>query len=279
MQPSQEILVGAVRVGGKQPLFLIAGPCVIESEAHCARMAERLAGVAAEQKIPLIFKASYDKANRSSLSSYRGPGLGEGLRILRRVKERFRLAILTDVHDVSQVAAAAEVCEVLQIPAFLSRQTDLLVAAGKSGRVVNLKKGQFLSPWEMTNAVEKVTSSGNDKVMVTERGTSFGYQNLVVDMRSFPILRKLGCPIVFDVTHAVQLPGGEGKSSGGQPEFIEPLARAGTAIGVDGLFLEVHDDPSRALSDGSNALPLDRLPGLIERLSRIAALVRGWSQT
>ncbi len=279
MQPSREISVGAVRVGGKQPLFLIAGPCVIESEAHCIRMAERLAGLAAEQKIPLIFKASYDKANRSSLSSYRGPGLAEGLRILRSVKERFRLAILTDVHEPSHVARAAEVCDVLQIPAFLSRQTDLLVAAGKSGRVVNLKKGQFLSPWEMTNAVEKVASSGNDKVMVTERGTSFGYQNLVVDMRSFPILRKLGCPIVFDVTHSVQLPGGEGKSSGGQPEFIEPLARAGTAIGVDGLFLEVHDDPSMALSDGSNALPLDRLPGLIERLSRIAALVRGWSQT
>ncbi len=277
MQPSREIAVGPVRVGGKQPLVLIAGPCVIESEAHCLRMAERLAAVAAQQRVPLIFKASYDKANRSSISSFRGPGLSEGLNILRRIKERFSLPVLTDVHEPAHVAAAAEVCEVLQIPAFLSRQTDLLLAAGKSGRVVNLKKGQFLSPWEMANAVEKVASTGNENVMVTERGTSFGYQNLVVDMRSFPILRKIGCPVVFDVTHSVQLPGGEGKSSGGQPEFIEPLARAGTAVGVDGLFLEVHDDPSKALSDGANALPLDRLPGLLERLTRIAALVRGWS--
>ncbi len=278
MEPSREISIGPLRIGGSQPLFLIAGPCVIESEGHCARMAEQLAAIAAEQKIPLIFKASYDKANRSSLSSYRGPGLAEGLRILRTIRERLRLPVLTDVHEPSHVAPAAEVCDVLQIPAFLSRQTDLLLAAGKSGRVVNLKKGQFLSPWEMAHAVEKVASTGNDKVIVTERGASFGYQNLVVDMRSFPILRKLGCPVVFDVTHSVQLPGGEGKSSGGQPEFIEPLARAGTAVGVDGLFLEVHDDPPRALSDGANALPLDRLGGLLERLTRIAALVRGWSQ-
>src|SRR5713226_4861500 len=276
MQPSQEISVGAVRVGGKQPLFLIAGPCVIESEAHCARMAEWLAGLAAEQKIPLIFKASYDKANRSSLSSYRGPGLAEGLRILRRIKERFHLAILTDVHDVSQVAAAAEVCEVLQIPAFLSRQTDLLVAAGKSGRVVNLKKGQFLSPWEMTNAVEKVTKAGDDRIIVTERGTSFGYQNLVVDVRSFPILKKMGYPVVFDVTHSVQLPGEQGNSSGGQPEFIEPLARAGVAAGVDGVFLEVHDNPGKALSDGANALPLERLGRLLARLKELSALARRW---
>ena len=278
MQPSREISVGPLRVGGNQPLFLIAGPCVIESEAHCTLMAERLVQIAAERNVPLIFKASYDKANRSSLSSYRGPGLTEGLRVLRRIKERFRLPMLTDVHEPAHVAPAAEVCDVLQIPAFLSRQTDLLLAAGKSGRAVNLKKGQFLSPGEMAHAVEKVTSTGNDKVIVTERGTSFGYQNLVVDMRSFPILRKLGCPVVFDVTHSVQLPGGEGKSSGGQPEFIEPLARAGTAIGVDGLFLEVHDNPPAALSDGANALPLDQLRGLLEKLTRIAALVRGWSE-
>ncbi len=278
MEPSREISVGRLRIGGSQPLFLIAGPCVIESEAHCALLAERLAQIAAEQKVPLIFKASYDKANRSSLSSYRGPGLTEGLRVLRKIKERHRLPILADVHETSHVGPAAEVCDVLQIPAFLSRQTDLLLAAGKSGRAVNLKKGQFLSPWEMAHAVEKVASTGNDQIIVTERGTSFGYQNLVVDMRSFPILRQLGCPVVFDVTHSVQLPGGAGKSSGGQPEFIEPLARAGTAIGVDGLFLEVHDDPRRALSDGANALPLERLRGLLERLTRIAALVRGWSQ-
>src|SRR5712692_2145157 len=278
MQGAREVEIGGLRIGGTQPLVLIAGPCVIESEAHCAMIAERLAEIAAEQKIPLIFKASYDKANRSSISSYRGPGLREGLRILKRIKDTLGLRVLTDVHEASHVAPAAEVCDVLQIPAFLSRQTDLLLAAGKSGRAVNLKKGQFLSPWEMAHAVEKVASTGNDQIIVTERGTSFGYQNLVVDMRSFPILRQLGCPVVFDVTHSVQLPGGAGKSSGGQPEFIEPLARAGTAIGVDGLFLEVHDDPRRALSDGANALPLERLRGLLERLTRIAALVRGWSQ-
>ncbi len=277
MQPSREIAVGPLRIGANQPLVLIAGPCVIESEAHCTLVAERLAQVAAEKKIPLIFKASYDKANRSSLSSYRGPGLTEGLRILRKIKERFGLPILTDVHETSQVAPAAEVCDVLQVPAFLSRQTDLLVAAGKSGRAVNLKKGQFLSPWEMANAVEKIASTGNDRVLLTERGTSFGYQNLVVDMRSFPILRKLGCPVVFDVTHSVQLPGGEGTSSGGQPEFIEPLACAGTAVGVDGLFLEVHDNPPKALSDGSNALPLDELGRLLERVAQLAVLVRRWS--
>ncbi|HEX2714800.1 MAG TPA: 3-deoxy-8-phosphooctulonate synthase [Candidatus Acidoferrales bacterium] len=277
MEPSREISVGSLRIGGPQPLFLIAGPCVIESEAHCAAIAERLAQIAAELEFPLIFKASYDKANRSSLSSYRGPGLIEGLRVLRKIKERFRLPILTDVHEPSHVGPAAEVCDVLQVPAFLSRQTDLLVAAGKSGRAVNLKKGQFLSPWEMAHAVEKVASAGNEKIILTERGTSFGYQNLVVDMRSFPILRKLGCPVVFDVTHSVQLPGGAGKSSGGQPEFVEPLARAGTAIGVDGIFLEVHDNPPKALSDGANALPLDQLRALLGRLMRIAALVRGWS--
>ena len=240
-------------------------------------IAERLAAMAAERKVPLIFKASYDKANRSSLSSYRGPGIAEGLRILRTIKERFHVPILTGVHETSQVAQAAEACDVLQIPAFLSRQTDLLVAAGRSGRVVNLKKGQFLSPWEMANAVEKVSSTGNENIILTERGTTFGYQNLVVDMRSFPILRTLGRPVVFDVTHSLQLPGGEGKSSGGQPEFIETLARAGTAVGVDGIFFEVHDDPPRALSDGSNSLDLDRLPSVLGRLVQLAALVRGWS--
>lgn len=277
MKPSREISVGPLRVGGKQPLVLVAGPCVIESEEHCAMIAERLAAMTAERQVPLIFKASYDKANRSSLSSYRGPGLAEGLRVLRQIKERFHLPILTDVHEASQVGPAAETCDVLQIPAFLSRQTDLLVAAGRSGRVVNLKKGQFLSPWEMANAVEKVSSTGTGNILITERGTSFGYQNLVVDMRSFPVLRDLGCPVVFDVTHSLQLPGGKGNSSGGQPEFIETLARAGTAVGVDGIFLEVHDDPPQALSDGSTSLRLDRLPGLLEKLTQLAALVRGWS--
>jgi 2-dehydro-3-deoxyphosphooctonate aldolase (KDO 8-P synthase) len=277
MQIAREIIIGNVRMGGNQPLVLIAGPCVIESEAHALLMAERLAEAAARAKVPFIFKASYDKANRSSEQSYRGPGLAEGLRILRMIKDRFAVPILTDIHEVAHAAVAAEVADVLQIPAFLSRQTDLLVAAGKTGRVVNLKKGQFLSPWEMANAVEKVTKTGNDRIILTERGASFGYQNLVVDMRSFPILRKTGCPVVFDVTHSVQLPGGEGKSSGGQPEFIEPLARAGTAVGVDGIFLEVHDNPAKALSDGTNALPLAELPGLLGKLKQIAVLVRGWS--
>jgi 2-dehydro-3-deoxyphosphooctonate aldolase (KDO 8-P synthase) len=277
MQIAREISIGNVRIGGNQPLFLIAGPCVIESEAHALMMAEHLAEMAAHANVPLVFKASYDKANRSSEQSYRGPGLAEGLRILQKIKERFGLPILTDIHDASQAIPVADVADVLQIPAFLSRQTDLLVAAGKTGRVVNLKKGQFLSPWEMANAVEKVAMTGNDKIFLTERGASFGYQNLVVDMRSFPIMRKTACPVVFDVTHSVQLPGAAGKSSGGQPEFIEPLARAGVAVGVDGVFLEVHDNPAKALSDGTNALPLAELPALLGKLKQIAALVRGWS--
>jgi 2-dehydro-3-deoxyphosphooctonate aldolase (KDO 8-P synthase) len=277
MQIAREISIGSIRIGSNQPLFLIAGPCVIESEDHALMMAERLAEITALAKIPFVFKASYDKANRSSEQSYRGPGLAGGLRILKKIKERFGIPILTDIHEASQAAPVAEVADVLQIPAFLSRQTDLLVAAGKTGRVVNLKKGQFLSPWEMANAVEKIAKTGNDRIFLTERGASFGYQNLVVDMRSFPIMRKTGCPVVFDVTHSVQLPGGAGKCSGGQPEFIEPLARAGAAVGVDGIFLEVHENPGKALSDGANALPLAELPALLGKLQQIAALVRGWS--
>jgi 2-dehydro-3-deoxyphosphooctonate aldolase (KDO 8-P synthase) len=269
--------INSIRFGANAPLFLIAGPCVIESEAHAMNMAERLGAIARELNVPYIFKASYDKANRSSVSSYRGPGLKEGLRILGAIKKRTSLPILTDIHDVSQVAPAAEVCDILQIPAFLCRQTDLLVAAGRSGRVVNIKKGQFLAPAEISNAAEKVAGTGNEKIILTERGSSFGYQNLVVDMRSFPILKKLGYPVVFDVTHSVQLPGGEGKSSGGQPEFIEPLARAGTAAGIDGLFLEVHDDPAKALSDGTNALPLAQFRPLLEKILKLAALVREWN--
>jgi 2-dehydro-3-deoxyphosphooctonate aldolase (KDO 8-P synthase) len=268
--------VANITFGANSPIFLIAGPCVIDSEAHATTTAERLGEIAGALGVPLIFKASYDKANRSSVSSYRGPGLKEGLRILAGIKKHTGLPILTDVHEVSHVAPAAEVCDVLQVPAFLSRQTDLLVAVGRSGRVANIKKGQFLSPGEIGNAAEKVASTGNEKIILTERGTSFGYQNLVVDMRSFPIMRKLGYPVVFDVTHSVQLPGGEGKSSGGQPEFIEPLARAGTAAGVDGLFLEVHDNPAEALSDGTNALALDKLRPLLEKIMRLAALTREW---
>jgi 2-dehydro-3-deoxyphosphooctonate aldolase (KDO 8-P synthase) len=277
MALSKTFSVNSIRFGGNAPLFLIAGPCVIESEAHATSLAERLGAIASELGVPYVFKASYDKANRTSLSSFRGPGLQEGLRILKAIKKKTGLAILTDVHDLSEVGPAAEVCDILQIPAFLCRQTDLLIAAGQTGRVVNVKKGQFLSPWEIGNVAEKIASTGNEKMILTERGNSFGYQNLVVDMRSFPIMKKLGYPVVFDVTHSVQLPGGEGKSSGGQPEFIEPLARAGTAAGADGLFLEVHDNPAKALSDGSNALPLSQFRPLLEKILQIATLVRGWN--
>lgn len=267
---------GGIRMGGGAPLFAIAGPCAIESESHALRMAERLAEIAAKRGVPYIFKASYDKANRSSAASYRGPGLKEGLRILAEVKRRAGVPVLTDIHEVSHAEPAAEVCDVLQIPAFLCRQTDLLVAAAKTGRAVNIKKGQFLSPWDIGNAAEKVAAAGNKKIILTERGSSFGYQNLIVDMRSFPVMRRLGYPVVFDVTHSVQLPGGQGKSSGGQPEFIEPLARAGVAAGVDGVFLEVHDDPAKALSDGANALPLAQFGPLLEKLARLAALANEW---
>jgi 2-dehydro-3-deoxyphosphooctonate aldolase (KDO 8-P synthase) len=249
---------------------------VIESEAHAMSMAEQLGAITAELGVPYIFKASYDKANRSSGLSFRGPQIEEGLRILGRIKERTGLPILSDVHDIAQVGPAAEVCDILQIPAFLCRQTDLLLAAGRTGRAVTVKKGQFLSPWEIGNAAEKIASTGNEKIILTERGASFGYQNLVVDMRSFPIMRKLGYPVVFDVTHSVQLPGGEGKSSGGQPEFIEPLARAGAAAGIDGMFLEVHENPAKALSDGTNALPLAKFKALLQKIQHLAELAREW---
>jgi 2-dehydro-3-deoxyphosphooctonate aldolase (KDO 8-P synthase) len=277
MIETHEIVLGKLRLGGGNPLFLIAGPCVIESEGHARIMAERAAMVAADAGVPYIFKASYDKANRSSIKSFRGPGLKEGLRILGSIKKDLNLPILTDIHDASQAAPAAEVADILQIPAFLARQTDLLVAAAKTGRIINVKKGQFLSPWDMGNVAEKVASAGNPNVILTERGASFGYNNLVVDMRTFPILKKFGYPVVYDVTHSVQLPGGQGHASGGQPEFIEPLARAGVAAGVDGIFLETHDNPAAALSDGPNALPLAQLPELLSRLKELSTLVRGWT--
>jgi 2-dehydro-3-deoxyphosphooctonate aldolase (KDO 8-P synthase) len=277
MTITREITLGSQRLGGGNPLFLIAGPCVIESETHARMMAERVAKIAADAGVPYIFKASYDKANRSSVKAYRGPGLAEGLRILRKIKTDLHLPILTDIHDASQAAPAAEVADILQIPAFLSRQTDLLVAAAKTGRIVNVKKAQFLSPWDMGNVVEKIATAGNSRIILTERGASFGYNNLVVDMRSFPVLQKLGYPVVFDVTHSIQLPGGQGHASGGQPEFIEPLARAGVAAGVDGIFLETHDNSPAALSDGPNALPLAQLPQLLARLKELSTLVRRWS--
>ena len=277
MASTREVSVGTVRIGGRSPFAMIAGPCVIESEQHALFIAGRLRDLSRELDLPVIFKASYDKANRSSLSSYRGPGLKEGLRILAEVKRTAGLPVLTDVHEVDQVEAAAGVCDVLQVPAFLCRQTDLLLAVGRSGRAVNVKKGQFVSPWEMANVVEKVSSTGNDRILITERGTMFGYQNLVVDMRSLAVLAGFGYPVIFDATHSVQLPGGEKHRSGGQPEFIEPLARAAAAVGVDGVFAEVHENPAAALSDGTNALPLDSFAPLARKLMQLAALVRPWS--
>lgn len=271
------IELNGMKLDSKGPLFLIAGPCVIESEAHARMMAERVSRIAADAGVPYIFKASYDKANRSSVNSFRGPGLVEGLRILGKIKTELKLPILTDIHEPSHAEPASQVADILQIPAFLARQTDLLVAAGKTGRIVNIKKPQFVSPADMKNAIEKVESTGNRQIVLTERGASFGYQNLVVDFRSFLILKKFGYPVVFDVTHSVQLPGGQGHASGGQPEFIEPLARAGVAAGVDGIFLETHDNPAAALSDGPNALPLSQLPSLLARLKELSSLVRRWS--
>jgi len=277
MTKTKELQLGDLRLGGENPLFLMAGPCVIESEAHARAMAERVARIAADAGVPYIFKASYDKANRSSVKAYRGPGLTEGLRILGKIKADLHVPILTDIHDASQAAPAAEIADILQIPAFLSRQTDLLVAAAKTGRIVNVKKAQFLSPWDMGNVVEKIAAAGNENIILTERGASFGYNNLVVDMRSLPVMAKFGYPVVYDVTHSVQLPGGQGHASGGQPEFIEPLARAGVAAGVDGIFLETHDNPAAALSDGPNALPLVQLPQLLARLKELSMMVRRWS--
>jgi 2-dehydro-3-deoxyphosphooctonate aldolase (KDO 8-P synthase) len=276
MNNAREISLGSLRLGGGNPLFLIAGPCVIESEGHARGMADRVARIAADAGVPYIFKASYDKANRSSGKAFRGPGLAEGLRVLAKIKAELRVPVLTDIHEASQAAPAAEVADILQIPAFLARQTDLLLAAARTGCIVNVKKAQFLSPWDMGNVAEKIAAAGNPKIILTERGASFGYNNLVVDMRSFPVMKKFGYPVVYDVTHSIQLPGGQGHASGGQPEFIEPLARAGVAAGVDGIFLETHDNPAAALSDGPNALPLGQLPQLLARLKELSTLVRRW---
>ena len=259
-----------IAIGDGAPLALIAGPCVIESEEHVQFLARRILQIAG----PYVFKASFDKANRSSVSSYRGPGIDEGLRILAGVR-KLGIPVLTDIHEVWQAERAAESVDVLQIPAFLCRQTDLLIAAGRTGRVVNIKKGQFVAPGDMRHAVDKVASTGNDKVVLTERGSSFGYNNLVVDMRGIAIMRKLGRPVVFDATHSVQLPGAAGSASGGQPEFIATLARAAVGAGVDGVFVEVHEQPDKALSDGANALPLDQLGALLDSLRAIDSLVRG----
>jgi 2-dehydro-3-deoxyphosphooctonate aldolase (KDO 8-P synthase) len=259
-------------------LFLIAGPCVIESRDHALFMASELKKITAMHGIPFVFKASYDKANRSSINSFRGLGMKEGLQILSDIRKKLQVPVLSDVHEASQCKAAGEVLDILQIPAFLSRQTDLLLAAAETGKIVNVKKGQFLAPWEMKNAVEKIREAGSDRVLLTERGASFGYNNLVVDFRSFPIMQSFGCPVVFDVTHSLQLPGGQGQSSGGQPEYIPHLARAGVAAGVDGLFMEVHENPAKALSDGPNALNLSLLPALLEQLLEIRKCLKKTSR-
>jgi 2-dehydro-3-deoxyphosphooctonate aldolase (KDO 8-P synthase) len=259
---------------GKGDLVMIAGPCVIESAGLTLAVARTLKDYARELALPLIFKSSYDKANRTSLASFRGPGLGPGLKILARVKDEVGLPVLSDVHQVADVAPAAEVLDILQIPAFLCRQTDLVMAAAQTGRVINIKKGQFMAPWDMQPVVDKVFSTGNRKLLLTERGTMFGYNNLVVDFRSLPVLRSLGCPVVLDVTHSVQLPGGQGTCSGGQKEYIPLLARAGVAAGVDALFMEVHPDPDRALCDGPNSLPLDQVLPLWRDLKALHQLVR-----
>jgi 2-dehydro-3-deoxyphosphooctonate aldolase (KDO 8-P synthase) len=267
------VQVGNLQLGGGE-LVMIAGPCVIEDAGLTLEIAHTLKGYATELFLPLIFKASYDKANRTSLSSYRGPGLEKGLAILARVREEAGLPVLSDVHQVSEVAPAAEVLDVLQIPAFLCRQTDLVVAAAATGKPVNIKKGQFLAPWDMAQVVEKARSTGNFQIFLTERGASFGYNNLVVDFRNLAILRGLGCPVVLDATHSVQLPGGEGSCSGGQREFVPLLARAGVAAGVDGIFLEVHPDPGQARCDGPNSLPLPEVLPLWRTLKALHTLVR-----
>jgi 2-dehydro-3-deoxyphosphooctonate aldolase (KDO 8-P synthase) len=274
MVPVNPVRIGSVTVGGGAPLVLIAGPCVIEDEAHTLAMAAGLRDMAARAGVPFIFKASYDKANRTSLTSYRGPGLTDGLAILARVKDATGVLVLTDIHEVSHAAQAAEVADILQIPAFLCRQTDLLVAAARTGRAINIKKGQFLSPRDMRHPIAKVTGSGNSRVLVTERGAAFGYNNLVVDFRAFPMLHDLGHPVVFDVTHSLQLPGGGNGVTAGLAEYIVPLASAGVAAGVDAVFLEVHEDPPRARSDAQNALKLDQLPALLDRLVAIDVVAR-----
>jgi 2-dehydro-3-deoxyphosphooctonate aldolase (KDO 8-P synthase) len=274
MQAVTPVAAGSVSFGTGHPLAFILGPCVIESTQHAIDTAVALGDIALEVGVPVVFKASFDKANRTSIGSFRGPGLIEGLRVLAKVKSRTGLPILTDIHEAAQAAPAAEVADVLQIPAFLSRQTDLIVAAAKTGRAVNVKKGQFLAPRDMKHVIAKVTESGNTKVLVTERGVSFGYNNLVVDPRAFPMLRALGYPVIFDVTHSLQLPGaGEGVTAG-LAEYIEPMAQAGVAAGIDGVFMEVHEEPSRARSDGANALRLDLLEPLLRRLVALDRIVR-----
>ena len=272
---TREVRVGGITIGGRSPLVLIAGPCVIESESLTLKMASRIKKIAETLRLPYIFKSSYDKANRSSLRSYRGPGLSKGLKILSRVKKELRVPILSDVHSPEEASVAAEVLDILQIPAFLCRQTDLIVAAARTGRPVNVKKGQFLAPWDMKNIIAKIESTGNRNILLTERGVTFGYNMLVNDFRSLQIMRSFGYPVIFDATHSTQLPGGLGDRTGGEREFVPGLSRAACAMGCDALFLEIHENPERALSDGSNMLFLKDLASLLREVKRIDAIVDG----
>lgn len=263
-----------IQVGTGQPLLLIAGPCALESEEMARRVAGTMQEICARLGLSYVFKASFDKANRTSLSSYRGPGLEEGLAILSRIREELQVPVISDVHEIAQVQAAAEVLDIIQIPAFLCRQTDLLTAAAQTGKPINLKKGQFVSPWDMEHGVNKIRAAGGKKIMLVERGATFGYNNLVVDMRGLPVMRSFDCPVIYDATHSVQLPGGAGTSSGGQREFIAPLSRAAVAAGIDGLFMEVHPNPDQALCDGPNSIALDQIEGILSQLVQIRQVCR-----
>jgi 2-dehydro-3-deoxyphosphooctonate aldolase (KDO 8-P synthase) len=274
--PTREISIGNITIGGRQPLAFIAGPCVIESEEITLRIAKKLKEYSEKLGIPFIFKSSYDKANRTSINSYRGPGVQAGLKILQKVKKELDVLILSDIHSADEALMSADTLDVLQIPAFLCRQTDIIIAAAKTGKTVNIKKGQFLSPEDVKNIIDKARSAGNENIMITERGVSFGYNNLVVDMRSIPIMRSFGFPVIYDATHSVQMPGGLGTCSGGQREFIEPLSRAAVSVGCDAVFMEVHEAPSKALCDGPNMLDLDSFYELAKRLVELNRIVKGW---
>ncbi|MFQ5866965.1 MAG: 3-deoxy-8-phosphooctulonate synthase [bacterium] len=268
------VKIGNIEIGGNGPLVLIAGPCVIESEDQIRKTIEELKEIASETNIPFIFKSSYDKANRTSIKSYRGPGLDKGLEILEKVKGEFDIPLLVDVHRTEEVESVSKVADILQVPAFLCRQTDLIISIARTGKPVNVKKGQFLAPWDMKNVIEKIESAGNRNILLTERGSCFGYNNLVVDIKSLPIMRSFGYPVVFDATHSVQKPGGRGTATGGEREYVPFLAQAAVATGIDGLFLEVHPDPEEALSDGPNMIRLNRVKGLLERLIEIDRIVK-----
>ncbi len=274
---TKEINIASTKLGGGNPLFIVAGPCVIESEEVIFYTAERLKKISERIGLPLLLKSSYDKANRTSLSSFRGPGLEKGLRILSDVRSKFDIPIISDVHSVEEVKPAADVLNALQIPAFLCRQTDLILSASQTGKPVNVKKGQFLAPWDVKNIIEKFTSTGNQNIFITERGTSFGYNNLVVDFRGLSIMRSFGYPVIFDVTHSLQLPGVQGSCSGGQREFAEPLARAAVAVGVDGIFMEVHPEPDKALCDGPNMIRLDEVENILSHIKAIDDVLKSKS--